>query len=64
MNLQKNKRESADFSATGDYFFGDKDIAVQIRSNSHYRNSVSGQVGMLIGSCLIKVSWAIRGDTG
>jgi len=30
----------------------DKEIAVQIRGNSHYRNSLFlSQVGMLIGSC-------------
>ena len=45
--------------------FGDKEIAVKIRGNSHYRNSVrspNSQVGMLIALCIIKVSWAIRGD--
>jgi len=48
---------------------GDKGIAVRIRSNSHCRISCfslsaikAGQVGMLIGLRLIKVSWAIRGD--
>lgn len=43
----------------------DKEIAVQVRSNSHYRNSrtsVTGQVGMLIGLCLAKVSRADGGD--
>ena len=38
---------------------GDKEIAVKIRSNSHYRNSrPSGQVGMLIALRPVKVSWA------
>ena len=49
----------------GRYLLGDKEIAVQIRGNSHYRNSActsSSQVGMLIALCIIKVSWAIRGD--
>ena len=35
----------------GRYLLGDKEIAVQIRGNSHYRNSVclsDSQVGMLI----------------
>jgi len=43
----------------------DKGIAVKIRGNSHYRNSrtcVTGQVGMLIGLCLAKVSRADGGD--
>ena len=38
---------------------GDKEIAVKIRGNSHYRNSrPSGQVGMLIALRPVKVSWA------
>ena len=44
---------------------GDKGIAVKVRGNSHYRNSrtyVTGQVGMLIGLCLAKVSRADGGD--
>ncbi len=42
-----------------DGMLGDKEIAVQIRSNSHYRNSrISGQVGMLIGSLNVEGSWA------
>ena len=43
----------------------DKGIAVKVRGNSHYRNSrtlVTGQVGMLIGLCLAKVSRADGGD--
>jgi len=40
---------------------GDKEIAVQICSNSHCRNALpygTGQVGMLIVLCLVKGSWA------
>ena len=46
-----------------DGMLGDKEIAVKIRSNSHYRNSrLTGQVGMLIGSRYVKGSWA-NGET-
>ena len=46
--------------ALQDGAFGDKEIAVKIRGNSHCRNSrfLGGQVGMLIVLCLVKVSWA------
>ena len=44
--------------------FGDKEIAVRICGNSHYRISHLGQVGMLIVLCLIKVSWASGRDAG
>ena len=39
----------------------DKEIAVGICSNSHYRISQKRQVGMLIGLCTIKVPWADGG---
>ncbi len=43
-----------------DGMLGDKEIAVRIRSNSHYRISAhaGGQVGMLIVLCHVKGSWA------
>lgn len=47
--------------------FGDKEIAVRIRGNSHYRNfvyAVNDQVGMLIVLRPIKVSWANWGRCG
>ena len=45
------------------FFLGDKEIAVKIRGNSHYRNSYKlRQVGMLIGLRHVKVSWANWGD--
>ena len=56
----KNRKSGA----LQDGVFGDKEIAVRIRGNSHYRNSCgrTGQVGMLIGSRNVKVSWASWGD--
>ena len=62
---KKNKHNSSKFSLSGaprGGAFGDKEIAVRICGNSHYRNSLSGQVGMLIGLCPVKVSWA-SGET-
>ena len=50
-----------------DGMFGDKEIAVRIRDNSHYRISVchaNGQVGMLIALRYVRVSWATWGDCG
>ena len=53
--MTANKRINADhrvkgFVVGGDLFIlGDKEIAVKIRGNSHYRNSQKRQVGMLIG---------------
>jgi hypothetical protein len=54
---QKNKHGSSEYASIRcrahcmTVLLGDKEIAVKIRSNSHYRNSAcsaSGQVGMLI----------------
>ena len=44
-----------------DGMLGDKEIAVRIRSNSHYRISCgnTSPVGMLIALRSVKVSWAI-----
>ena len=47
------------------FVLGDKEIAVKIRGNSHYRNfayMLSNQVGMLIVLRPVKVSWANWGD--
>ena len=71
MIAQKNKHSSSERSlafvvgyiACG--ILGDKETAVRIRGNSHYRISCrrkAGQVGMLIVLCHIKVLWATWED--
>ena len=71
MKEQKNKRGSSDEGfvrcrASLRGAFGDKEITVQIRSNSHYRNSalLSSQVGMLIAPRRVNSSWAKEGTAG